>query len=137
MSVNRHFHNSRSRMWNQKVRKLELILNLSNIYNYLLFNVWFFICIGRRLYQCNEGDFYIFLANFFQITSLQLNKKKLLIDRISLFPCLYPSLIVSNASMLITNLKIQTKIESCLLYWYIRRRLNILDMDRWSHYPRI
>ena len=48
---------------------------------------------GLRLYQYNEDDLSVsgFLTSFFQITSLPVNKEKLLIDSFSLFPCLCAS----------------------------------------------
>ena len=45
---------------------------------------------GLRLYQYNEDDLSVsgFLTSFFQISSLPVNKEKLLIDSFYLIPCL-------------------------------------------------
>jgi len=55
--------------------------------------------------QHNEDDFHIFKfcfpSSFFQIISLQVIKEKLWIDCVSLFPCLYLSMLCRNHNLIL------------------------------------
>jgi len=78
---------------------------------------------GRRLYQCNEEDFSIQVlisSVLFQITTLQVNKEKLLIDRFYLFPCLCVSMLFKS----MVEIKDWNR-KSSSVYWCIRRLLYI------------